>query len=61
MTPKGRRDAEAAEDAEDAEPKLNTSGMSFASTIAFLSKQFGKPHPLVSSLRSLLRCGGYAL
>ena len=36
----------------------NTSGMSFALIIASLSKQLGKPHPLVSSHRSLLRCGG---
>ena len=38
-----------------------TSGMSFALIIATLSKQFGKTHPLVSSPRSSLRCGGDAL
>ena len=39
----------------------NTSGMSFALTIATLSKQFGKPHPLVSSPRRILRYGENAL
>ncbi len=34
--------------------------MSFALAIAFLSKQFGKSHPLVCSHKSLLRCGGNA-
>ena len=60
VTPKGRRDAE---DAVVAEPWRNkyTSGMSFALTIAYLSKQLGKSHPLVCSHRSLLRCGGNAL
>ena len=49
---KGRRDVT---------PKKYTSGMSFALDIATLSKQLGKTHPLVSSPRRLLRCGGDAL
>ena len=53
---RGCRGRRAVRDAEK-----NTSGMSFALAIAFLSKQFGKSHPLVCSHRSLLRCGGDAL